>query len=302
MQIHFLKKLFFAELKEVYPPTEIQSFFNILVEFKLNLSRIEVAIQPEFNIDNSNLKYFQKAISDLKNYIPIQYIISKTEFYGLPFNVNNSVLIPRPETEELVSWIINNSKLQNSNAKLSILDVGTGSGCISISIAKNLPNAEVYALDISTEAIKIAKQNAEINQVDVKYIKADILKIAFLNNVFTSLTKQSAKLETSQSPKFDIIVSNPPYVRNLEKEEMQENVLKHEPHLALFVEDENPLLFYNKIADFAKSNLKINGQLYFEINQYLGKETVDLLVSKGFKNIELRKDIFGADRMIKASC
>ena len=280
MLVQKFKNHFFLELSKLYPQTEIQSFFNILIEFKLNLSRVDLALKPNFEITSQEIMFFEKALSDLKKHIPIQYITGTTNFYGLDFNVNSSVLIPRPETEELISWIIKDSKNFN---KISILDIGTGSGCIAISLAKNLPNAKVYALDISKEALKIAKNNAAINKVSIEFIEADILSIEQL--------KQN----------FNIIVSNPPYVRELEKEMMQQNVLTYEPHLALFVKNENPLLFYNKIADLAKNHLVENGNLYFEINQYLGKETSELLTSKGFKNVKLKKDIFEADRMIKAS-
>ena len=280
MNILEFKKHFFLELSKFYPETEIQSFFNILIQYKLNLSRVELALQPLLEFNNSNLDFFQKALIDLKKEIPIQYIIGETEFYGLNFNVNSNVLIPRPETEELVDWVI---KDHQNSPSIKILDIGTGSGCIAISLAKNLPNAEVFALDISAEAIKTAKSNAVINNVTVNFIEANILTLTKLPH------------------KFDIIVSNPPYVRELEKEQMQTNVLANEPHLALFVKNNNPLLFYNKIADLAKSYLNEDGHLYFEINQYLGTETVELLKLKGFKNIQLKKDIFEVDRMTRAT-
>jgi len=283
MQILPFKNQFYEQLRDLYPETEIQSFFNILVEFKLNLTRIEVALKPEYDLKEIDLDFFEKAVKDLKKQVPIQHIIGETEFYGLTFNVNNNVLIPRPETEELVNWIIDDSKLKIQNSKLKILDIGTGSGCIPISLAKNLPNAEIQAMDISPEALKISKKNAENNDVTIQFIEIDILN---------TLTLPST---------FDVIVSNPPYVRELEKEKMEDNVLAHEPHLALFVKDENPLLFYNKIANLAKNHLSKNGSIYFEINQYLGKETVELLKSKGFSTIEIKKDVFGVDRMIKAT-
>jgi len=301
MQIQEFKKEFFNKLKELYPTTEIQSFFNLLVASKLKLSRIEVALQPNFKIPKTDLEFLQRALLKLTNQIPIQYIIGETEFYGLPLKVNKNVLIPRPETEELVALILENPKLKTSNLTPKILDIGTGSGCIPIALAKNLPSATIYALDISSEAIKTAKTNAELNNVTIQFIETDILKLESLKNVIANTTKQSEGSETSKFPKFDIIVSNPPYVRELEKEQMQDNVLEYEPHLALFVEDNNPLLFYAKIADLAKNHLSKNGTLYFEINQYLGKETVELLASKGFKNIVLKKDMFGVDRMIKAN-
>lgn len=283
MELLAFKKQFFSALSELYPETEIQSFFNILIEFKLHLKRIDVALDPTFKIETTALNFLKKATSDLKNQLPIQYIIGETEFYGLPFYVNKNVLIPRPETEELVAWIISDWKAGHLKNSIKILDIGTGSGCIPISLAKNISNAEVSSIDISSEAIKIAQKNATLNNVNIEFIEANILNTSNLPN------------------KFNVIVSNPPYVRELEKQEMQKNVLDHEPELALFVEDENPLLFYDKIADLAKNHLSKNGQLYFEINQYLGKETVELLKTKGFTEIELKKDFFGVDRMIKAS-
>ena len=280
MLIQEFKNHFFSELSYLYPETEIQSFFMILVEYKLHLSRIQLALEHNFELDNDDLDFLQNALLKLKNQIPVQYIVGETAFCGLLFKVDKNVLIPRPETEELVEWILQNHKKSES---LKILDIGTGSGCIAISLAKNLPNAKVFALDVSAEALIVAKNNGEMNQVTVDFILADILTIERLPDTF------------------DIMVSNPPYVRESEKDLMQQNVLSNEPHIALFVENENPLLFYDKIAELAKSHLTENGVLYFEINQYLGKETVDLLKSKSFKNIELKKDIYGVDRMVKCS-
>ncbi|WP_457618599.1 peptide chain release factor N(5)-glutamine methyltransferase [Lutibacter sp.] len=280
MKILLFKKYFFSELSNNYPKTEIQSFFNILIEHQLNLTRVEIALNPAIEITQTHLDFLQKALSSLKKSVPIQYIIGETEFYGLPFKVTKNVLIPRPETEELVNWVLNDTK---NIANINILDIGTGSGCIAISIAKNTPDAKVFALDISSKALEIAKENVKLNGVNIQFIEADILDFSKLNE------------------KFDIIISNPPYVRELEKKQMQKNVLANEPHIALFVKNENPLLFYDKIADFALTNLKQNGSIYFEINQYLGKETVALLKSKGFQNIKLKKDIFGANRMLKAT-
>jgi len=283
MQIINFRTTFFSTLINIYPETEIQSFFNILIEFRLKLSRIEVALNSYYEINENDLTFLKKALIDLKTHIPIQYIVGETEFFGLTFKVNENVLIPRPETEELVNWIIEDTKLKTQNSKYQILDIGTGSGCIPISLAKNLPNTIVCAVDISPQALKTAKKNAQINNVHIHFIEKNILNTTRLPNTY------------------DLIVSNPPYIRDLEKKQMQQNVLDNEPHLALFVKDQNPLLFYNKIAELAKAHLTKNGCLFFEINQYLGKETVDLLHTKGFKNIELRKDMFGADRMIKAS-
>ncbi|MDP3314203.1 MAG: peptide chain release factor N(5)-glutamine methyltransferase [Lutibacter sp.] len=282
MRISEFKKHFFLELSMLYPETEIQSFFNLLIEYTLKISRIDLALQPNLEFNKTELSFFNNALNNLKEHIPIQYIIGETEFYGLKFNVNKNVLIPRPETEELIRWILDNLKLKTQNPKLKILDIGTGSGCIAISLALNLPNAEVFAIDISKKALETAKSNAKRNGVSINFIELDILKSKSLPDYF------------------DIIVSNPPYVREVEKKEMQQNVLNFEPHLALFVKNENPLIFFDKIADLAQNYLNKNGHLYFEINQYLGKETCELLEKKGFKNIELKKDIYNVDRMIKS--
>jgi release factor glutamine methyltransferase len=285
MILRAFKKKFTQALSEIFPKTEIDSFFFILMEERLNLQRIDTVLKPDFLIPEEQLADLKNILQRLQKEEPIQYILGNTEFYGLPFFVDKSTLIPRSETEELVSWVIEKvTKLQsNSVTKLSILDIGTGTGCISISLAKNLPNAKITAIDISSKALEIAKKNAQLNKVTINFIELDIL------------TTKSLPQE------FDVIVSNPPYVRELEKKEIKNNVLDNEPHLALFVADENPLIFYSKIADLAKQQLSKNGLLFFEINQYLGKETIALLEEKGFKNIELRKDIFGNNRMVKCA-
>ena len=278
-------KLFFNEaLSAIYPKTEIDSFFFILMEEKLKLQRIDTVLNSDLLITNKNLIDLKNIVKRLQKEEPIQYIIGNTEFYGLPFLVDKNTLIPRPETEELVTWVLDEIKVLTNNkiTELSILDIGTGTGCIPISLAKNLTSLNISAIDISPEALIIAKQNAILNKVTIEFIELDILNTESLPQ------------------EYDVIISNPPYVRELEKEEIKNNVLENEPHLALFVEDENPLIFYNKIADLAKQQLSKNGMLFFEINQYLGKETVNMLVKKGFKNIQLKKDLFGNDRMIKA--
>ena len=287
MTLQELKHAFLTELDGQYPKEEINSFFHSLVNHTLHLNKIEVALNPNFDVNNDVAEYFKNALAELKSEKPIQYIIGSTEFYGLPFTVNKNTLIPRPETEELVNWIVKDAQKTNLQPT-TILDIGTGSGCIAISLAKNLPSAEVYAIDISEKALQVAKQNAKQNGVTVHFIEADILS-------------SDTNLNTTKDLRFDIIVSNPPYIRNLEKVEIKKNVLDYEPHTALFVNDENPLIFYKAIADFAKKNLKKEGKLYLEINQYLGKETTALFQNKGFKSIELRKDLFGNDRMLKAS-
>ena len=277
-------KLFFNEaLSAIYPKTEIDSFFFILMEEKLKLQRIDTVLKPDFLITKKNLIDLKTIVKRLQKEEPIQYIIGSTEFYGLPFLVDKNTLIPRTETEELVAWVLDEIKVLTNNkiTELSILDIGTGTGCIPISLAKNLTSLNISAIDISPEALLIAKQNAVLNKVTIEFIELDILKAESLPQ------------------EYDVIISNPPYVRELEKKEIKNNVLENEPHLALFVADKNPLIFYNKIADLAKQQLSINGMLFFEINQYLGKETLNMLVKKGFKNIQLKKDLFGNDRMIK---
>lgn len=286
MKLKALKKIFQNELNGLYEIEEINNFFFMLIENYLNVKRIHLALNPEMLCPTEKQQYLQKALKRLKQEIPIQYILGETEFFGFPFKVNSNVLIPRHETEELVDWILNHQ--QNSNIhEPRILDIGTGSGCIAISLAKKLPKAKVYALDISPEAINLAKQNAESNNVYIDFFVADILNTDTFNEVLKNL-------------EFDIIVSNPPYVRELEKKEMKANVLKNEPHLALFVHNENPLLFYKAITTCAINNLIDNGCLFFEINEYLGNQMIKLLEVNNFSNIELKQDIFKKDRMIKA--
>lgn len=277
------KNHFFEALKSVHDVNEIESFFFILIEYFHNLKRIDLALNPDFEISDEEVLKWEAIISDLKTEKPIQYSIGETWFYDSKFYVNEHTLIPRPETEELVDWIIQTHKSKDKIEKSAILDIGTGTGCIPISLKKNIPQAEVFAIDVSEEALKIAHKNAETNRVVVNFILQNILETEDLNQ------------------NFDVIVSNPPYVRNLEKQEIKKNVLEFEPHLALFVEDTDALLFYRKIAQLALKNLTANGLLFFEINQYLGKETVELLETLGFKNVELKKDIYGNDRMIKCT-
>ncbi|WKL50367.1 peptide chain release factor N(5)-glutamine methyltransferase [Flavobacterium pectinovorum] len=279
MRIKQYRTQFIKELSPFYDAYEAESFFYLILENKHKLRQIDLALNHELTFSDADLAIWGGFLNELKKEVPIQYLLGKTNFYGLDFEVNENVLIPRPETEELVEWIINENK-EGKSKKIKVLDIGTGSGCIAISLAKNLPNVEVYGIDVSKKAIETAKRNAINNNVDIIFMYQNILDTDVL------------------ACNFDIIVSNPPYVRNLEKEEIKKNVLDYEPHLALFVDDNDALVFYRKIAALAKSGLKENGQLYFEINQYLGKEMTDLLEKMDFKNIELRKDIYDNDRMI----
>ena len=283
MTIKHYRDYFIQELTPLYEVGEAESFFYLILEAKHQLQRVDLALQPDLAFSESELKIWSSILEQLKKEIPIQYILGVTHFYGLEFEVNSAVLIPRPETEELVDWIVQKSKIKNQKSKLKILDIGTGSGCIAIALAKNLPNAQVFALDVSEQALATAKTNAELNQVTIQFLHQSILETE-------NLCQQ-----------FDVIVSNPPYVRELEKQEIKKNVLDNEPHLALFVEDNDALIFYRKIAQLAQKNLNPQGQLYFEINQYLGQEMLDLLREMGFKNSELRQDIYGNDRMIQCT-
>ena len=283
MKIKEYRAQFIQELLPIYDAGEAESFFYLILEEKRNLKRIDLALNPELTFSNDEIEVWNLILNQLKKEIPIQYLLGKTSFYGLEFEVNPNVLIPRPETEELVEWIIQSQKSKAESQKIKILDIGTGSGCIAISLAKNLPNAQVFAIDVSEKALATAQKNTKRNGVNVVFIEKNILETYDLEQ------------------HFDIIVSNPPYVRELEKQEIKKNVLDNEPHLALFVNDNDALIFYRKIAELAQKNLSPNGQLFFEINQYLGKEMIDLLKKMGFKNIELRKDIYGNDRMIKGT-
>ena len=289
MNINKFRDYFNKTLKKLYPTSEIDTFLFLILEEYLNFKRIDVVLKSNFEISSEDLTLLKSSTKLLEQEVPIQYILGKTEFYGFPFILNEHVLIPRPETEELVTSVLNKiSKLERlhpieKEKKLKILDIGTGSGCIPISLKRSLPFAEITAIDIANEALIIAQKNASLNKVNINFIQQNILKTTGLDDIY------------------DIIISNPPYVRVSEKIEIKNNVLKNEPHLALFVEDNNPLIFYSKIAELAKSHLTKNGTLFFEINQYLGKETVELIKLKGFNKIQLKKDIFGHDRIIIAS-
>ncbi len=279
MKIKDYRGYFIEALTPIYDGSEAESFFYLILAHQHQWSRVDLALNPNEAFNEADIQYWNSILEQLKLEIPIQYLLETTSFFGLDFEVNKNVLIPRPETEELVQWILD-SNLKNE--KLKILDIGTGSGCIAISLAKNLPKAQVFAIDVSEKALEIATKNAKQNEVLITFLAQNILETQDLDQ------------------QFDIIVSNPPYVRNLEKEAIKKNVLDYEPHLALFVEDHDALIFYRKISELALKNLSSQGQLYFEINQYFGTPMVDLLRNQGFQNVELRKDIYGNDRMTRA--
>jgi len=277
MNIKELEKEYIQSLNQFYDVEESKSIFYLSATSILKVTQSELLLTKDRSLTEKETDNLIKVLNVLKTGKPVQQVLGETYFYGLPLKINEHVLIPRPETEELVDWVIKEIK----DKKESLLDIGTGSGCIPIAIKKNLPTLNVSALDISAEALKVALANAVLNGTDVDFIEADILSF-------------------SSDTTFDVIVSNPPYIRQFEKADMHENVLAHEPHSALFVSDENPLIFYKSITDFAYSNLNPNGYLFFEINEYLWEETLQVLIDKGFKNIELKKDMQGKDRMIMA--
>jgi release factor glutamine methyltransferase len=272
-----LARHFTSVLNSIYDDEEIHALFLIAIDHVLHYSRTDYLVKKEELIEAHDLDLLQNILSELAEGHPIQYILGETVFYGLSFKVNPSVLIPRPETEELVDWIIGENSRKTG---LKIIDIGTGSGCIAISVEKRLPGNIVFALDVSPAALHTAMCNASKNQSDLIFVDADI---------------RTYKTEE----RFDIIVSNPPYITVDEQTDMHHNVFAHEPHLALFVSNEKPLIFYEAIADFALQSLVPGGLLYFEINEHLGKESIDMLNYKGFKNIELRIDMQGKDRMIR---
>lgn len=281
MKVKDITNFFLKELSGKYSEKEIRSFFYYSAQAILGFSRTEIILRKNDEISEENQLTFFDIVKKLKLDFPIQYIIGTTEFYGLPFNVNKNVLIPRPETEELVGWIIKDNKNKNT----TILDIGTGSGCIAVSLKKHFQESSVYAVDISDEAINIAKSNALLNKVIINFSKLDILN--YIGNI--------------TFPQFDVIVSNPPYVRESEKVQMNNNVLIYEPHEALFVPDNNPLLFYKAIAEFSSKHLRKEGYLYFEINENLSDELSKTLINKGFYNVTIGKDINNKNRMLRCS-
>ncbi len=267
-------------LSDSYPENEIQSILYLIFEHVLNYTKIDIHINSNKTISKRIGKKILEITNDLKKNKPVQYIFGKTEFYGLNFRLSSDVLIPRQETEQLVNWIIND----NAGNRHKILDIGTGCGCIAVSLAKVLADSDVEALDVSKKVIDLAEYNARLNKVRVKFHLYDILHY-----------EQKPDLAG-----YDIIVSNPPYIRENEKSGLPANVINYEPHEALFVPDDDPLVFYRAIANFGLHNLNGKGKIYFEINEYLADQVAEELIRHRYKNIEIRKDINGKDRMVKA--
>lgn len=266
-------------LSQYYPEGEILAFARLLLSHITGKPYASIMAERDLILNEEQQKHLDSALGRLKKYEPIQYILEEAEFFGLPFYVNENVLIPRPETEELVELIIG----ENPQQGLNILDIGTGSGCIAIALAKYMKGANVSAWDISHLVLDVAVLNSKRNNVEIDFKMVDVLK------------------EYPTDKKYDIMVSNPPYILEKEKQDMEQNVLSYEPHSALFVPDEKPLLFYERIADMALELLVPGGKLYFEINQAKGQETITMLEEKGFKDVVLIRDISKRDRMVVAS-
>jgi len=273
-----LKKQYAGELYRFYEKHEADTLLTLLVRSFFGLSRSDLALNPDYRLSESEMLKLHFAVKELKNYKPVQYIIKKTDFLNVRLTLNESVLIPRPETAEMVTMIISREK----DKYLRILDIGTGSGCIAIALAKNLNNAEVWGIDISEKALETAAENEAENNVEVHLKLLNILEPA----------------EKQFSGKFDVIVSNPPYVTEEDKKLMQENVIRYEPHEALFVPGEDPLLFYRAILYFTGDYLKNGGRVYLEVNEQYGQEVSDLLLSKDYLNVQLFKDIHGKNRFV----
>jgi release factor glutamine methyltransferase len=269
-------------LKDLYPPGEIKSFIRLIMDHVCGLQPHQLLMCKSNELSDTEKKEIEAITERLRQQEPVQYILGGTVFRGLRFLVNPSVLIPRPETEELTDRIIK----ECTGKRIRILDVGTGSGCIAVALSKYLPEAEVVAVDISKEALQTAGANNRANHTDVSFIQTDIL------------AAEQAREDIRGT--FDVIVSNPPYVTESEKKRMEKNVLLYEPAQALYVPDDDPLLFYRTIARFGCDKLNEGGSLYLEINAQCGDETVRLLQREGYKKVELIQDIFGKDRIIKA--
>lgn len=263
-----------------YPDTEASAIAKAILTDVFQLSTTDLYASKDMNFSTNQAEKLEVIITRLRANEPLQYILGNCYFCGLDFHIEPGVLIPRPETAELVEWIISDRK--SNDSPIRILDIGTGSGCISISLAKNLPQSEVHAWDISEDAIRIASDNANRLDANVRFRQTDVLGQVPTNTMM------------------NVIVSNPPYITEAERTDMDANVTDWEPDTALFVPDNAPLLFYERITDIGKQILTPDGTLYFEINQRFGTETVDMLRKKGYRNVELRKDLSGNDRMIKA--
>ncbi|NCC72914.1 MAG: peptide chain release factor N(5)-glutamine methyltransferase [Sphingobacteriia bacterium] len=277
-----IRETYLKELKKLYPENESAAFLDLIIEKRLGINRLKRLSFPDLRISESEILKIHFDVRELKKHRPIQYILGESQFLDLKLLVNENVLIPRPETEELALWIVENEK---SKKNLFILDIGTGSGCIALSLKQLIPESKIWACDLCEEALKVASQNATKHHLEVNFFRMNILQ----------------EVTPDLLPPLDIIVSNPPYVTEAEKAQMQFNVLGFEPPCALFVKDEDPLVYYRSICSLAASKLKPGGRLYFEINQQYGKEVTDIMKSVGFKYPVVKKDIFEKNRMVSAT-
>lgn len=278
-----IEQQFVDELLHLYHADEIRQFYQMLVEDRLGWSKTTFLLHRKEPLNTADTAWLMAALSDLLQAKPIQYILGYTWFMGMKLAVSEAVLIPRPETEELVHLILGHYR--SVDAPLRIIDIGTGSGCIALALKEAMPQAQVYALDVSNDALRVARQNAANRSLQIDFIQADILEW---------------ELIFQNEQRFDIVVSNPPYITVAEQGDMHSNVLEYEPHLALFVADSTPLLFYEHIAAFAYQHLVPRGGLYFEINQQYGSRVQELLQKKGFDGAQLYRDLHGADRIVYA--
>ena len=273
-------------LTDIYDERESANIAELIIEKISGLKRTERILNKQQPLKIEQINTIENYLQELINHKPVQYVLNEAWFAGMKFFVDENVLIPRPETEELVEWIVQDAGLSLTayHSPLTILDIGTGSGCIAIALKNKIKNADVFAIDISEPALKIAASNAQESNTDINFAKANILQNQIKINM----------------PLFDVIVSNPPYITKKESAEMHTNVIAYEPYVALFVPDENPLLFYNAISDFALSHLKEKGNLYFEIHENFANDIVNLMQQKGFQSIEIKKDLQQKNRMVKA--
>lgn len=283
------------ELSEHYPIGEAKALIRTIQEVRFDLTPVDIYLGKDKHFSTLEREELENILERLKKREPIQYILGTTNFCEYTFKVNPSVLIPRPETEELVNWIYTDTPLQNPR----ILDIGTGSGCIAITLKKRIPGSQVIAFDISKEALKTARQNAENLQAEVTFCEADILEHLPERQIISSNKDYDKNTNPLFSEQWDIIVSNPPYICTKEAQEMDVQVLEHEPNTALFVPNTDPLLFYRAIGHYALTHLRPGGLLYFEINQAYGRETKELLEHLGLKQVEIRRDLYERERMIK---
>ena len=283
MTIHLAYQQLLAQLYEVYDNREAANIADMAIEYVTGQRKIERIVYKDLPVNEDQQKQLEKIISQLLAHKPIQYVLGEAWFMDMKLMVNESVLIPRPETEELVGWILDDIK-KSGNKEISLIDIGSGSGCIPIAVRKKIPEVAVSAVDVSDDALQVAILNSIQQKVLVDFLHLDFLD----------------ESEWDHLGKYNIIVSNPPYIKESEEAAMRDNVLKFEPRIALFVPDEAPLVFYEKIAKFCQKHLKPQGSIYVEINETLGKQIVDLFKNSGFEEVVLKKDMQGKDRMVRA--